>query len=259
MTTASPGPVVAPQTLVTGASGALGRALALRLAAPGTHLLLWGRDLARLEQTAALCRDAGSTTNLAAIDLADADMALAALAAADSARPIVQAMLVAGQGDSVPAELLAEPASQVLRLAQVNFAVPAALASALAQAMAARGHGHILLVGSAAGFHALPHAPAYAASKAGLARFAEALHIAMAPHGVQVTLVSPGFIDWPGGGRPVPSGLLLPLDVAADRIMAAFVAGARHAVIPRRFMLLHWLDRLLPPALRAALLRRIRP
>ena len=146
----------------------------------------------------------------------------------------------------MPPGQIVEPAEQVARLAVVNFAGPAALAAALATRMVARGRGRILLVGSAAAFHALPHAPTYAASKAGLARFADALRLAVAPHGVTITLVSPGFIDWAGGGRPVPRALLLPLEEAARRILAAFDAGVGHAIIPRRFALLRLLDRALP-------------
>jgi short-subunit dehydrogenase len=244
--------------LITGASGAIGGALARRLAAPGTHLLLWGRDMARLARIAGICRTAGATVELRQIDLADTAGMLAAVVTDDSAAPIDSALLVAGQGDSVPAGQVVEPAEQVARLAVVNFAGPAALAAALATRMAARRRGRILLVGSAAAFHALPHAPAYAASKAGLARFADALRLAVAPHGVIVTLVSPGFIDWAGGGRPVPRLLLLPLEEAARRILAAFDAGVGHAIIPRRFALLRLLDRLLPGAARDALLRRFR-
>ncbi|MEI6418780.1 MAG: SDR family NAD(P)-dependent oxidoreductase [Sphingomonadales bacterium] len=254
-----PNPPAEARILITGASGALGGALARQLAGPGNCLLLWGRDAARLAAIATACRTAGSEVSTTQVDFADIAAALAALAEADAPMPIDQALLVAGQGDSVPAGLHVEPAAQVARLAQVNFSAPASLAAALAARMAGRGRGRILLVGSAAAFHALPHAPTYAASKAGLARFAQALRIAMAPHGVQITLVSPGFIDWAGGGRPVPRALLLPLDVAARRILAAFAAGVGHAVIPRRFQLLRLVDRLLPGPVRAALLRRIRP
>lgn len=245
--------------LITGASGALGGALAVKLATPGARLLLWGRDAVRLEVVATRCRAAGAIVDVQLIDLADPQAAHRALLTADdSLGPIDSALLIAGQGDAVPPGEIVEPAAQVARLAVVNFATPAALAAALAARMAERRQGRILLVGSAAAFHALPHAPAYAASKAGLARFAEALRIAAAPRGVSITLVSPGFIDWADGGRPVPRALLLPLEEAARRIMAAFDAGVGHVIIPRRFALLRLLDRLLPAVARDALLRRFR-
>ena len=244
--------------LITGASGAVGGALARRRAAPGIALLLWGRDLARLEAIAGQCRELGADVHIRQCDLADIGAGLAALAEDDSL-PIAEALLVAGQGDSAAPGAIAEDAAQVARLVQVNFAAPAALAAELAGRMAARGGGRILLVGSAAAFHALPFAAAYAGSKAGLGRFAEALQLAVQPHGVAITLVSPGFIDWVGGGRPVPRALLLPLETAAARILAAFDAGRSQAIIPRRFAVLRIVDRLLPGALRARLLRAMAP
>lgn len=253
-----PAAIVVPRILITGASGALGGALARRRAAPGTALLLWGRDPARLEAIAVQCRELGADVHIRQCDLADIGEGLAALAA-DDTPPITQALLVAGQGDTAAPGAIVQDAAQVARLVQVNFAAPAALAADLAGRMAVRGGGRILLVGSAAAFHALPFAPAYAGSKAGLARFAEALRLAVEPHGVAITLVSPGFIDWAGGGRPVPRALLLPLETAAKRILAAFDAGSSHAIIPRRFGVLKLVDRLLPGALRARLLRSLAP
>lgn len=245
--------------LITGATGALGGALARQLAKPGTHLILCGRNADRLAAITGTCRAAGAGVTALRVDFSDLRTAMASLAAEEDAGPFDMALMVAGQGDGVPPENMLESAEQVARLAGINFTAPATLATALAKGMMARGRGRILLVGSAAGFHALPQAPAYSASKAGLARFADALRIAVQPHGVRVTLVSPGFIDWAEGGRPMPRVLMLPLDVAARRILAAFDAGASHAIIPRRFALLRWFDRALPAFLRDRLLRSLKP
>ena len=245
--------------LITGATGALGGALARQLAGTDTHLLLWGRNAERLSAITAICQAAGAEVTALQLDLSDIPVALAALHAEDDAAPIEAALFVAGQGDGLAEGEVVESAEQVARLANINFTAPAALAAELAGRMATRGSGRLLLVGSAAGFHALPQAPTYAASKAGLARFAEALRIAVQPHGVQVTLVSPGFIDWAEGGRPMPRGLMLSLDKAAQRILATFDKGAGHAIMPRRFALLRWLDRALPTALRDRLLLSLKP
>lgn len=247
------------RVLITGASGALGGALARRIAGPTTELLLWGRNVERLSATAGDCRARGACVMVRQVELSDCVQALAALSEELLAGQIDDGLLVAGQGDTVPDRLIAEPPDQVARLAAVNFSVPSALAAALADHMARHGKGRILLVGSAASFHALPHAPGYAASKAGLSRFAQALGVAVAPAGVRVTLVSPGFIDWPGGGRPVPRFLMLTVDQAARRILAALEAEVDHAIIPRRFALLRVLDRALPKALRNVILHRLKP
>ncbi len=148
----------------------------------------------------------------------------------------------------------------VARLGVVNFVSPAALAAELAARMAIRGHGRIVFIGSAAAFHALPFATAYAASKAGLARFADALRINVAPHGVAVTLVSPGFIDTAAARRvPGPKPLAITARDAAARIMRATAGRKAHLVTPWPFAMLRWVDRALPRLLRDSLLRALSP
>lgn len=243
---------------VSGASGGLGSALALHHAAPGAFLCLWGRDLARLEEVAAHCRANGASVEIRSLDLADGDAALRALAEDDVRVRFDLAYLVAGRGDTRAPEDVIESPQLALRLGQINFSVPAAMASALAGAMAKRGGGRVVLIGSAAGQHALPFAAAYAASKAGLARYAQALRIAAAPLGVSVTLAAPGFIDT-AAGRAVPGAkpMLLSADEAARRIAQAALAGKGYYVTPWPFSMLRLVDRLLPPPLRDRLLRAL--
>lgn len=241
--------------LITGASGALGRALAVRIARPGVRLSLWGRDSAALDRLAAQCRAAGAEAGVCARDLADTEAALIALETQDAAEPFDIALLVAGQGDTLPPGALVEPPEQIIRLAQTNFVAPAAMAALLADRMAARGSGRIALVGTAAASHSLPFAAGYAGSKAGLARLADALRLAVAGRGVSVTLVSPGFFaDAAALSRPGE----IAADTVAERMIAAVMAGRAEVVVPRRFLLLRWLDRLLPRLLRDRILLSLR-
>ena len=253
-------PAMIDRILITGASGELGGALAARYAAPGRTLLLWGRDSTRLDAVASTCRAAGAQVAIRALDLTDVAAAVAAIEADDDAGAIGLAVFVAGVGDIAAPGAPVEDAAQVIRLALVNFVAPAALAAALANRMAQRGEGAIVLIGSAAAFHALPFAAAYAASKAGLARFADALRLGMKAHGVHVTLVSPGFIDTAAGRRtPGPKPFVLHPAEAAARIAAAAARGQGHLITPWPFAVLRWVDRLLPAALRDRLLLSLRP
>lgn len=246
--------------MITGASGGLGRALALHYAAPGRRLILWGRDLDRLEATARACRAMGADVTIRSVDQSDIPAALAAIADAERAAPIGLALLVAGLGDVRAADDLVEDAAQVARTGLVNFVATAALAAALARTMAARGAGRIVLVGSAAAFHALPFAPAYAGSKAGLATFAEALRVEVRRHGVGVTLVSPGFIDT-ATDRTTPDKrpFVISAARAAARIARAAERGHAHAIFPWPFAMLRWVDRLLPRPLRDRLMASLTP
>lgn len=245
--------------LVTGASGALGRELAMRLSRQGVRLSLWGRDSARLEETAALCRAHGADAESFSIDVSDLSAALAMLGQQDRDIPLDEAYLVAGQGDTLPPGKIVEDPEQVIRLAETNFVAPAAMASLLSQRMAARGAGRIALVGTAAASHSLPFAAAYSGSKAGLARFADALRLAVRSRGVSVTLISPGFFAPTGPDSTAPAR---PGEIAArlvaERAITAVARGAAEIVIPRSFLALRWFDRLLPRPLRDRILLGLR-
>jgi short-subunit dehydrogenase len=258
---ANESPALSGSVLIVGASGEIGSAIALCHARRGAALWLWGRDTERLKRTAEACRAAGARAiSIQGIDLMDVAHAVAAIEAADAAACFTVAVFAAGSGDVREPGRRVETAAQVVRLGTVNFVAPAAMAAALGDRMAARQAGSLVLIGSAAAFHALPFAAAYASSKAGLARFAEALRIALKPHGVKVTLVSPGFVDT-AAARQVPGpkpGMLSPAVVAA-RIVAAGERGVPHLIIPRRFAFLRLFDRALPGFLRDRLLRAITP
>lgn len=241
--------------LITGASGHLGSEIARQLATPAVVLDLWGRDAARLGAVAAQCRERGAGVAVRQLDFENLDAALAALAQADSAAPFDMVLLVAGQGATRSPADTVEDAEQVARQCHVNFTAPAAMAAKIAARMCARGAGRIGIVGSAAAFHALPFAPSYAASKAGLARFADALRLAAKPHGVTVTLIAPGFIAPPPGSGDRPARPLeSPVETIAARIIAATSHGRAELVTPGRFGALRRLDAMLPRVLRDRLL-----
>jgi short-subunit dehydrogenase len=246
--------------LVTGASGKLGGALARYYAQPHARLSLWGRDETRLQDVAEDCRAAGATVEIRSLDLIDVGEALSALSAEDAADPFDLALFASGRGDVRAAGDKVEDARLVARMGTVNFTAPAAMAAALAGCMAERGRGRIVLVGSAAAFHALPFAAAYSGTKAGLTRFTHALRLSVRGYGVSVTLVSPGFIDTAAGRKvPGPKAMLLRPDVVAARIARAAQQRQPHLVLPWPFVALRWLDHLLPGSLRDRMLLRLTP
>lgn len=246
--------------LLIGASGGLGGALAAHYAQTGAQLFLWGRKPDQLDALARQCRDAGSSAQFHSCDLRQIDQATDDLIALDRQNPIDLAIFCAGMGDIQPAGSVVESADLISRLATVNFTAQAALSAALAERMAQRGHGQIVLIGSAASFHALPFAAAYAASKAGLARFADALRINMRPQGVSVTLVSPGFINTNAARHiPGPKPLMISAPRAAARIARAAERGRAHVITPWPFALLRMIDRLLPRFVKDRLLRSLAP
>lgn len=258
------GPMSVRNILITGASGQLGEALAQQFATENTgrptHLILWGRRQDRLLAVSDRISSHDVTTECLSLDLCHVSEALVALQELDQRHPLDLVIFASGAGDVRAAGERIEKAALVERLAQINFTAPATLAAAAADMMVLRGAGQIVLVGSAAAFHSLPFAAAYAGSKAGLARFGEALSIAAAPHGIKVQVVSPGFIDTEGGrahGGERP--MALSPEKAAQKIAKIIKFGKAHVIFPWVFRAMIGFDRLLPSPLRHALLRRLEP
>jgi short-subunit dehydrogenase len=243
--------------LITGASGGIGSALARAHARSGVTLLLWGRDAARLEETAAACRARGAQCNTQSFDLRDVDAQTARLAAADATTPIDIAIFNAGLGGTAPDDAPAETPAAARAVAEVNFLAPVMGANAIAAAMAVRGRGQIVLIGSIAESYPLPMAPTYAATKAGLRMFAEALGIRLAKHGVTVTLVSPGFVDTAMSRQVAePKLFLIGADAAAAVIVRGIKRKARTIVVPWQFRWLRAVTDLLPRSLVRRVLSR---
>ena len=88
-----------------------------------------------------------------------------------------------------------ETADHVARLImEVNFFAPVALTRAVLPAMLRRGGGRILVVGSLAGYVALPRRSSYAASKHAVLGYFNALRAELAGSGVKVTVACPGYV-----------------------------------------------------------------
>jgi short-subunit dehydrogenase len=108
--------------------------------------------------------------------------------------------------------------------------------------------GAIALVGSVAGYRGLPKASVYGPSKAALINFAETLYLDLAPLGISVFLVNPGFVATPlTAGNDFRMPALLSPEQAAQAMIAGFARGDFEIHFPKRFTrvlkLLGWLPR----------------
>lgn len=244
--------------LITGASGGIGRALARDYARPGNTLVLWGRNADRLQEIARFCRERGASVLTREIDLSDGHAAIAAFRADDDTSQFDSVILCAGLSDMKTASEKTERAETVLELGLVNYAVPSALTMAAADRMQARGGGKIALIGSVAAYHDLPFAAGYGGSKAGLARFASSARIALAPLGVEVVLIAPGFVDTDMSRRIIgPRPFLVTPEAASRHIIAALARNRGETLFPWPFRLLRLIDRLTPGMIRRAIMSRI--
>lgn len=233
--------------LVTGASSGIGEAIAHVLAASGVHVVVTGRDQARTTSVAdAITAAGGSATPLVA-DLAEPPATIRAVAA----RAIEAAnahghtgvdILVnnAGIYPGGPTELLSD--EDVDALLATNIRAPHALVAALAPAMAARGSGSVITIGSWMARVGVPFMALYPATKAAAEQLTRAWAAEYGPRGVRVNTVAPGATATPGNAdsaevlaamtQGTPAGEpVRPVDIArAVRWLvsdeAAFVHGA---------------------------------
>lgn len=209
---------------ITGASRGLGAELAREFAAPGVWLGLVARDLAALEAVAADYRARGAIVEVAACDVQDAARLAAALLAWDDAAPITHLVANAGITGGTPPGGGLEGWEGAARVLGVNLLGAVNAVEPLLPRMLARRSGRVVLIASVAAFRALPDAPAYSASKAGLWSYGEALRARLGPARVGVTVVAPGFFASALSARfqgPKPG------QVSAGRMAATVARGIR--------------------------------
>ena len=195
--------LAASTALITGATGGLGEAIARALSARGARLLLTGRRETELSRIGAAL---GAET--AVCDLSDRGAVERLAQTAESAGVDVVVANAALPASGLLEDLSAE---QIDRMLDVNLRAPIMLARALAPSMAARGRGHMVFIASLSGKTAGPASSLYSATKFGLRGFALGLREDMRPHGVGVSLVTPGFIR--DAGMYAKTGISLPLGV----------------------------------------------
>jgi short-subunit dehydrogenase len=217
--------------LLTGATGGLGRAIARAMAERGARLTLSARDP---ETLAALAAELpGKGHRLVAADLA-AEGAAESLAGEVGTVDIV----VANAGLPAAGKLTDFSAEQLQRAVRVNLEAPMLLARVLYPAMVERGSGHLVFISSLSGKAASPRTSIYNATKFGLRGFALGLRSDLAPRGVGVSLVSPGFVREAGmfadaGAKPPPGmGTATPEQVGAAVVKAIEKDRVEVAVAP---------------------------
>lgn len=243
------------RVLITGASSGLGAELARRYGARGADLLLVARRQERLESVAAEVVAAGGRAEVLPLDLLETDAAHAALRAEDARRPIDLAVANAGDGSSHPLDRT--PWSLTRDTLRLDLEAALATLDAVLPGMVARGRGHLVGMSSLAALAAVPGSPAYGAAKAGLSHWLESARPELAPRGVAVTIIEPGFVRTPltdANRHDMP--LLLSCEAAVDRILRGLDRRQARVRFPRRLTALIKGMRALPRPLRDAVLRR---
>jgi 3-hydroxybutyrate dehydrogenase len=180
------------EVLVTGGGGGIGAAVCLELASDH-QVVVAGRDLGRLEATAAAVRTAGGTARVASFDLADAGATQAALA---EHGPVGTLVLCAGIALSAPVG--GEDAEDLHRRHfEVNYHGARRLLEAALPAWKETGGGRAVMVASSAALRGYAYVSAYAASKHALLGYCRSAALELRRYRVAVNVVCPHYVDSP--------------------------------------------------------------
>ena len=182
------------KVIVTGAAQGIGRAVALRLAAPGVHIALWDVKTEGVEETARLCRDNGAVASATTVDVADADQIENAVAAFDKAWGKPDG-LVNNAGIFPRARALDMKLSEWEQVLRVNLTGTFVTARAVAARMKELGRGAIVNTASGRALAGAANGAHYSATKGGILALTKSLALDWAGFGIRVNCVIPGLSD----------------------------------------------------------------
>lgn len=182
--------------LVTGGSSGIGRAIAVGLAGAGAQVIVVARTVATIQDTVAEIEAAGAVAIGLPADLATRE-GVAALIAEIGARELAVDILVTSAGTN-PRPPMSDLTEQVWdEVMAVNLDAPFLLGQAYGPAMAARGWGRIINIGSQQAVRAFGNSGAYGVSKAGITALTRSQAEAWSASGVSCNTLMPGFVVTP--------------------------------------------------------------
>ena len=190
------------KALVTGASRGIGRATAVELSRRGDRVAVhFGTDREAAEETLRLLHGDGHL--LVGGDLSDPDTARGMVEETIGAFGAVD--LLVNNAGLAPSPAIGHRVDDVgftgwqnawRQMVDVDLIAPANMSYLVARCLIEQGApGVIVNVGSRGAFNGEPDFPAYGAAKAGLHAFGQSMAVALAPHGISVASIAPGFID----------------------------------------------------------------
>lgn len=223
--------------LITGASSGIGRGLAVDLARRGAKLGLVARRKDILDEivgeiSAGEGNAQSATARAIAADVQDAESMRAAAAQLQSEFGRVD-VLIANAGIGVTNDAAELDAAKLANVINVNVLGAANSVAAVVPDMVKRGSGRLVVISSLAAYRGLPKSAAYCASKAAVSAMFESLRLDLKPHGIEVTIIHPGFIKTPlTAGRQAKLPWLQELEPAVKKIVTAIEKRKKSYAFP---------------------------
>jgi short-subunit dehydrogenase len=241
-----------------GASDGIGAALARRLAGEGDILALSARNGEKMQ---ALCAELpGSEHLVLPLDVCDPPSILAAWQSIQEKWALSGGidLFIYNAGAYEPMGAKAFDLATVEAIVEVNITGAFRALAAILPAFVARNRGHIVLVGSIAGYRGLPNAMGYGASKAAINHLAENLKLDLADMDIKVQRVTPGFVKTQLTDKnDFPMPFLISAEQAADYIAKSLLKNCFEIAFPWPMVAMFKLLGLLPQRLYFALVRHL--
>lgn len=221
-------------TLITGASSGIGEVFARKLAARGRNVLLVARSE---EKLVTLCNELGRSNSIraqyVALDLSNTE-APAQLFAEANRRGLTVDMLINNAGFGSMAEFSKLDLARELNMIDLNIKSLVELTHRFLRPMIERKQGAIINVASTAAFQPVPYMATYAATKAFVLSFSEALWEENRSHGIKILALCPGvtdtnFFEAARGHKP-PARVSQTPEEVVDTALRGLVQGKSHII-----------------------------
>ena len=184
------------RAVVVGGSRGIGRAIALRLAAEGCHVLVnYARSTEAAEATAEECRSRGVEAEAVRADAGDREDLVALFERAEAWGGVDVLVNNAARGLERPRPAITQRPNHLHQTMDVNLFGPWQAAQAAVPLMEQRGGGSIVNLLSPGAWQYMPDYSAVAVSKAALASLTRYLAVELAPKGIRVNAVSAGWVE----------------------------------------------------------------
>jgi short-subunit dehydrogenase len=259
-------PLTGARTILTGASSGIGWALAKQMARAGARVVVASRNQDRLAELASSIGASGGEAWSVPTDVTDPaqrtallERALAVLGGLD--------ILVNNAGAGAMGYFALASEERLRRVFEVDFFACTELTRLALPLLRAGNQPMVVNVGSVIGRRGIPGCSEYCAAKFALAGWSESLRAELAQHGVHVLLVSPGAIETGFHQNLLDDQLRFGWQqrggMSADRCAAIIMRALRRrpneVTITAGGKLLVWLNRLVPRAVDAIMVRLARP
>ena len=183
------------RAIVTGASRGLGRHFALTLARAGAQVALAARGIDRLETAVKEIERFGGCAVAIQVDVADRESVRECIETAENTLDPIN-ILVNNAGIAVTKPMLEQVEEDWDSVLDTNLKGVWLMAQEVARRMVHRGQGgSIINIASVLGERGISQLPGYCASKGGIISLTRAMAVELAPHGIRVNTIAPGYIE----------------------------------------------------------------